>query len=86
MNKFKKIIGFLFFTIHDGLEHKKNFSITSFNFSKFNNENFLLYVLFYPLVVSRFTSINNWKHETINLNDQNQFCFFLENHSILLAL
>ena len=51
MNKFKKIIGFLFFTIHDGLEHKKNFSITSFNFSKFNNENFFSnkYQLFYNI-------------------------------------
>ncbi len=29
-------------------------------------ENFLLYILSYPLVVSRFTSINNWKYETIN--------------------
>ena len=29
-------------------------------------ENFLLYILFYPLNISRFTSINNWKYETIN--------------------
>ncbi len=33
-------------------------------------ENFLLYILFYPLVVSRFTSINNWKYETINPNSE----------------
>jgi len=33
-------------------------------------ENFLLYILLYPLVVSRFTSINNWKYETINPNSE----------------
>ena len=29
-------------------------------------ESFLLYLIFYPLIMSRFTSINNFKYETIN--------------------
>ncbi len=33
-------------------------------------ENFLIYIFFYPLIISRFTSINNWKYETINPNSE----------------
>ena len=41
MKKLKKLIGLLFFTIHDGFEHKKNLSNISFNFPRFDYENFL---------------------------------------------
>ncbi len=30
------------------------------------SESFILYIFFYPFIISRFTSINNWKYETIN--------------------
>ena len=41
MKKLKKLIGLLFFTIHDGFEHKKNLSNISFNFPRLDYENFL---------------------------------------------
>ena len=41
MEKLKKLIGLLCFTIHDGFEHKKNLSKISFNFPKPDYENFL---------------------------------------------
>ncbi len=59
MKNLKKIIGFLLFTVYDGFQHKVNYSKKSFNFPKFNNENFFSnkYLTLYNLKIYFFNII-----------------------------